>query len=27
MLAGLFGKYTIKLSLMEGDTEESSFSI
>jgi hypothetical protein len=26
-LAGLFGKYTVKLSLMEGDTEESSFSI
>jgi hypothetical protein len=27
MLAGLLGKYTIKLSLMEGDTEDSSFSI
>ena len=27
MLAGLLGKYTIKLSLMEGDVEDSSFSI
>lgn len=27
MLAGLFGKYTVKLSLMEGNTEESSFTI
>jgi hypothetical protein len=27
MLSGLLGKYTVKLSLMEGDTEESSFSI
>jgi len=27
MLAGLLGKYTVKVSLMEGDTEESSFSI
>ena len=27
MLAGLLGKYTVKVSLMEGDTEENSFSI
>jgi len=27
MLGNLFGKYTIKVSLMEGDTEDSSFSI
>jgi len=27
MLAGLLGKYTVKVSLMEGDTEESSVSI
>jgi hypothetical protein len=27
MLGGIFGKYTIKLSLMEGDTEDSSVSI
>ena len=27
MLSGLLGKYTVKFSLMEGDTEESSFSI
>lgn len=27
MLAGLLGKYTVKVSLMEGETEESSFSI
>ena len=27
LLGNLFGKYTIKLSLMEGDTEESSISI
>jgi len=26
-LGGLFGKYTIKISLMEGDTEDSSISI
>ena len=26
-LGNLFGKYTIKVSLMEGDTEDSSFSI
>jgi hypothetical protein len=26
-LGNLFGKYTIKLSLMEGDTEDTSFSI
>lgn len=27
MLAGLLGKYTVKISLMEGETEDSSFSI
>ena len=27
MLAGLFGKYTVKVSLMEGETEDSSFTI
>jgi hypothetical protein len=27
MLGGIFGKYTIKISLMEGDTEDSSISI
>jgi len=27
MLAGLLGKYTVKVSLMEGDVEENSFSI
>lgn len=27
MLGDLFGKYTIKVSLMEGDTEDSSFSV
>ena len=27
LLSSLFGKYTIKVSLMEGDTEESSFEI
>ncbi len=27
MLGGLFGKYTIKVSLMEGDTEDSSVTI
>ena len=27
LLGNLFGKYTVKLSLMEGDTEESSWSI
>ena len=27
MLSGLLGKYTVKVSLMEGGTEESSFSI
>ena len=27
MLGNLFGKYTVKISLMEGDTEDSSFSI
>ena len=27
MLGGIFGKYTIKLALMEGDTEDSSVSI
>jgi len=27
LLGGIFGKYTIKLSLMEGDTEDSSISI
>jgi len=27
MLAGLLGKYTVKVSLMEGDVEDSSFSI
>ena len=26
LLGSLFGKYTVKVSLMEGDTEESSFS-
>jgi hypothetical protein len=26
-LGGLFGRYTVKVSLMEGDTEESSWSI
>ena len=27
LLGSIFGKYTIKLSLMEGDTEDSSFTI
>jgi hypothetical protein len=27
MLSNLFGKYTVKVSLMEGNTEDSSFSI
>jgi hypothetical protein len=27
LLGGLFGKYTIKISLMEGDVEESSYTI
>lgn len=27
MLGGLFGKYTVKVSLMEGDTEDSSVTI
>jgi hypothetical protein len=27
MLGGIFGKYTVKVSLMEGDTEDSSFTI
>jgi hypothetical protein len=27
MLGGVFGKYTVKLSLMEGDVEESSLTI
>jgi hypothetical protein len=27
LLGSLFGKYTIKVSLMEGDTEDSSFTI
>jgi hypothetical protein len=27
LLGSLFGKYTVKVSLMEGDTEESSWSI
>jgi hypothetical protein len=27
MLGGLFGKYSVKLSLMEGDTEDSSITI
>lgn len=27
MLGGIFGKYTIKISLMEGDTEDQSVSI
>jgi hypothetical protein len=27
MLGGLFGKYTVKVSLMEGDVESSSYSI
>ena len=27
LLGGLFGKYTVKVALMEGDTEDSSFSI
>jgi hypothetical protein len=27
MLGGVFGKYTIKVSLMEGDTEDSSITI
>lgn len=27
LLSSLFGKYTIKVSLMEGDTEDSSFEI
>lgn len=27
MLGGLFGKYTVKVSLMEGDNEDSSFSV
>ena len=27
MLAGLFGKYTVKVSLMEGDVESSSYSV
>ena len=26
-LGSLFGKYTIKVALMEGDTEDSSFTI
>jgi hypothetical protein len=26
-LGGVFGKYTIKVSLMEGDTEDSSITI
>ena len=27
MLSNLFGKYTVKVSLMEGNTEDSSFSV
>lgn len=27
LLASIFGKYTVKVSLMEGDTEDSSFTI
>lgn len=27
LLGSIFGKYTVKVSLMEGDTEDSSFSI
>jgi hypothetical protein len=27
MLGGIFGKYTVKVSLMEGDTEDSSITI
>ena len=27
MLSGIFGKYTVKVSLMEGDVENSSYSI
>ena len=27
LLGGLFGKYTVKISLMEGDTEDSTWTI